>query len=177
MRSEAMFRQNWRAGRHIAIALILLAFSASVAVSPAGAQDIIAYPAKGQTADQQNQDRYECHRWAVQQSGFDPSQQTAQAAPPPPRQAPQGGLISGAAKGAAVGAVGGAIGGNAGKGAAIGAGAGALLGGMRRAEQDRKQQAAQAQYMQAQSSANSTQRSTYNRALGACLQGRGYTIS
>lgn len=31
------------------------------------------YPAKGQGAQQQASDEYECHRWAVTQSGFDPS--------------------------------------------------------------------------------------------------------
>lgn len=42
--------------------------------------DVIAYPARGQTPDQQARDRYECHSWAVTQSGFDPA--TATAAPP-----------------------------------------------------------------------------------------------
>jgi len=32
------------------------------------------YPKQGQSPDQQAQDRYECHRWAVDQTGFDPSQ-------------------------------------------------------------------------------------------------------
>jgi len=41
--------------------------------------DVIAYPAQGQTDDQQARDRYECHSWAVQQSGFDPAR--AQSAP------------------------------------------------------------------------------------------------
>ena len=31
-------------------------------------------PQKGQSADQQRQDRYECYRWAVGQTGFDPTQ-------------------------------------------------------------------------------------------------------
>jgi hypothetical protein len=31
-------------------------------------------PQKGQSANQQGQDRYECHRWAVDQTGFDPTQ-------------------------------------------------------------------------------------------------------
>ncbi|GEM_PF-2556600 len=30
------------------------------------------YPQNGQTASQQAQDEYQCHRWGVQQSGFDP---------------------------------------------------------------------------------------------------------
>src|ERR1700680_3956097 len=84
------------------------------------AQEIFVYPAKGQTQAQQDQDRYECHVWAVQQTGFDPTRSSAAYAQPAP-QAPQGGLLQGAARGAAVGAVGGAIAGDAGKGAAIGA--------------------------------------------------------
>lgn len=41
--------------------------------------DVIAYPTRGQTDEQQARDRYECHGWAVQQSGFDPAR--AQGAP------------------------------------------------------------------------------------------------
>lgn len=42
--------------------------------------DVIAYPAAGQRPEQLDRDRYECHRWAVQQTGFDPA--TASYAPP-----------------------------------------------------------------------------------------------
>jgi len=35
--------------------------------------ELFAYPMKGQTADQQLTDRYECHKWAVTQSGYDPT--------------------------------------------------------------------------------------------------------
>lgn len=38
--------------------------------------EVIAYPARGQNADLQARDRYECHSWAVGQSGFDPSTAT-----------------------------------------------------------------------------------------------------
>jgi hypothetical protein len=31
------------------------------------------YPKANQSEDQQAKDRYECHRWAVDQTGFDPS--------------------------------------------------------------------------------------------------------
>ncbi|AHL76951.1 hypothetical protein CH92_18440 [Stutzerimonas stutzeri] len=51
-----------------------------VQVSEAGRYDVIAYPASGQSAEQQSRDRYECHTWSVSQSGFDPA--TAQSAPP-----------------------------------------------------------------------------------------------
>lgn len=35
-------------------------------------QDLYIYPAQGQSEQQQADDRYECHRWAVQESGYDP---------------------------------------------------------------------------------------------------------
>ncbi|MGS0468335.1 hypothetical protein ACU8V3_15270 [Cobetia marina] len=44
----------------------------------APAVDVIAYPSKGQSQDQQARDRYECHRWANQESGADANS----AAPP-----------------------------------------------------------------------------------------------
>ena len=43
----------------------------------AASTELFAYPMKGQTTAQQSQDRYECHRWAADQTGFDPSQQTS----------------------------------------------------------------------------------------------------
>ncbi|MDF3162516.1 MULTISPECIES: DUF6515 family protein [Pseudomonas] len=43
--------------------------------------DVVAYPANGQSPAQVQQDGYDCYRWAVQQSGFDP--QTVTYAPAP----------------------------------------------------------------------------------------------
>ncbi len=40
---------------------------------PADPYDVIAYPANGQTQQQVEQDRYDCYRYAVQQSNFDPA--------------------------------------------------------------------------------------------------------
>lgn len=40
---------------------------------PPGSNQIFVYPKSGQTEEQQRNDRYECHRWAVQQTGFDPT--------------------------------------------------------------------------------------------------------
>jgi len=48
-------------------------------VTEGASEQLYAYPLKGQSAEQQSQDRYECHRWAVEQSGFDPT--SAAAAP------------------------------------------------------------------------------------------------
>jgi hypothetical protein len=160
------------------------ALAALVATTPVLAQEIYAYPTKGQSAEQQKQDRYECHVWASEQSGYDPTKPAPAAAAPPPPPAPpppQGGAVRGAARGAAVGAVGGAIAGDAGQGAAIGAASGALIGGMRRRDQQRQYSAAQQQHQEAvaasQSSANAGASNAYRRAMGACLQGRGYTVS
>ncbi len=36
-------------------------------------QSLYIYPQRGQTAEQQARDEYECHRWGVEQTGFDPS--------------------------------------------------------------------------------------------------------
>ncbi len=43
--------------------------------------DVEAYPANGQSAEQVNQDGYECYKYAVQQSGFDPRTATYQPDP------------------------------------------------------------------------------------------------
>ena len=66
------------------------------------------YPARGQSAQQQEFDRGQCYSWAVQQSGFDPANPRVASAPPPQPGMPQGGMFRGAFGGAAMGAVGGA---------------------------------------------------------------------
>ena len=145
----------------IMVAVPMVALSWSVF-----AQTPMVYPAKGQTPEQMSKDRYECHTWAVQQSGFDPS--TGAAAAQPNTQ--QGRLgretLRGGARGAAAGAAIGAIAGDAGTGAAIGATAGAMK--RRFAQKDANREAAPA--------ASNEALDNYNRALGACLTGRGYTV-
>jgi Glycine-zipper domain len=89
---------------------------------PALGGELYIYPNKGQSPEQQSRDRYDCHTWAVQQTGVDPIR--AQASTPPPSK---GGVFKGAARGAAVGAIGGAIAGDAGEGAAIGAATGGVI--------------------------------------------------
>ena len=136
------------------LALTLCALGAtSVHAQQGGA---FAYPNAGQSEQQQSKDRYECHQWAVSQTGFDPSTAPPLATAPPPaggyasQPPPQasgggflgignGGMLPGrgvlgdAATGAALGAAGGAIAGNAGQGAAIGAVASTLFGAFNRA--------------------------------------------
>jgi hypothetical protein len=128
------------------------------------------YPQQGQSPEQTSRDRGDCHMWAVQQVGYDPTMSgpSAQAQ----TRSTGGGMLKGAAVGAAGGAAIGAIAGDAGKGAAIGALGGGLINGMRRHDQNQQAQAQANAYNQQQDAA----RQEYQRALGACLEGRGYTV-
>jgi hypothetical protein len=47
----------------------------------AAPSELIAYPKNGQSQDQLGKDKFECHRWAVTQSGFDPTQAGGGSAP------------------------------------------------------------------------------------------------
>ena len=166
---------------------VTLIVSLSVAVPHLGTAQPYIYPDRGQSYPQQEADKGQCYGWAVQQTGFDPANpQAAMASPPPPQdygqpQAPQGGMLRGAAGGAALGAVGGAIGGDAGKGAAIGAGVGALFGDIRRVryeeqQQQQMQQQQQQMYAAPQQNVMAQGRSNYERAFSACMSARGYTV-
>lgn len=133
------------------------------------AQEPIVFPAKGQSNQQVEQDKFSCYQWAKGQTGFDPMQAQSAAAP---TQQKEGGVLRGAAGGAALGAVVGAIAGDAGKGAAIGAASGGMVGGIRRHRSETAQQEA----AQQQASSLEQKRSTYYRAWGACMEGKGYTV-
>ncbi len=123
------------------------------------------YPAKGQSPQQQQRDEGECYGWAKNRTGIDPATGQGMQAPPP--QQNTGEVARGVAKGAFRGAVVGEIAGdNPGGGAA----AGAVMGGMRGAAKKQKNQQQAAQ--QAQASAMQE----FQRAYGACLEGRGYTV-
>lgn len=109
------------------------------------------YPAKGQTAEQQQRDDAECQAWARQTTGYDPGTSTAKGAGI--------GALVGALGGAAAGAAIGAATGSAGTGAAIGAAAGGIGG------------AATGGTMQYTKSKES-----YERAYGNCMTAKGYTV-
>jgi hypothetical protein len=158
---------------------------ASPAPPPApapGPAQIVVYPAHGQSPEQLERDRYECHVWAVQQTGFDPSQPGAPAGPrviAQPANPPGTGTAVGAIAGAILGA---AIAGprQAGVGAVFGGLTGAAVG----TASDVNAQA-QANYEQARldagynrSAAQGAQRAAdYRRAISACLDARGYTTA
>ncbi len=138
--------------------------------------ELFIYPRMGQSQEQQDRDKFECHSWAVNQSGFDPMRRQTASTPPPAKEAPQGGAARGAFRGAAVGGIGGAIGGDAGKGAAIGAASGAMIGGMRRRSQRKREQQAQQNWAAQETAKYEQGRTAYDRAQAACLGARGYTV-
>lgn len=141
------------------------------------AQDLIVFPARGQSQEQMEKDKYDCYAWAKQQTGFDPTQAQTVQASPPPSQGPSGQRVRGAARGAAIGAVAGEIADDdAGKGAAAGAAAGVVAGGMRTRQQRSQQAQQQQQETQQQQATYDEARNAYDRAFCACIEGKGYTV-
>ena len=142
----------------------------------AWAAEPFVYPTKGQSPEQTEKDKSECHIWAKQQTGFDPMQPPPAAAPSSSQPAPKGGTVKGAARGALVGVTVGAITGDAGKGAAIGASSGALIGGMRQRDDYRRQQENYYQQQQQIEAQQQALKNNYDRAFGTCMQARGYSV-
>jgi len=141
-------------------------------------QRVFVYPANGQSAEQTDRDRYECHVWAVQQTGVDPSR--ADASPyervvVQPANPPGSGTVAGAIGGAIIGSI---IAGprNAGAGLVLGGATGAIVGSAADASAQAQAQQTQAQINQS-AAAGRARGDSYRRALGACLQGRGYTVT
>jgi predicted lipid-binding transport protein (Tim44 family) len=147
-----------------------------VAIPAPPPQRVFVYPAHGQSPDQTERDRYECHVWAVQQTGVDPSRADAyQRVIVQPSSPPGSSVAAGAIAGAIIGSI---IGGprNGGAGFLIGGATGAIVGSA--AEANAQQQAQQTQQQINQSAAEGrAQADAYRRAIGACLQGRGYTVT
>ena len=160
------------------IGLRLGAFIAGTAV----AQDFMIYPAKGQSQDQLEKDKFECYSWAKGQTGFDPMEMPKATAPPPTKQATSstaGGAVKGGVGGGLLGAGVGAIAGGkkgAKKGALIGGLSGGTIGGVRSSSQQKQDRKAQKQWEKQQTNQYMQKRDTYNRAYSACLEGKGYTV-
>lgn len=147
--------------------------------------DVYAYPLHGQPQEQQDRDHYECSVWATQQTGFDPSAPGVPphqrvhvvSAGPPPGTNTAIGAVTGAIIGAAIsprwqsagGALAGAVVGGAIGSAADASNAQANAANMQQARgaaaQDRGAVAAQEQ-----------KAANYRRAIGACLDARGYSV-
>jgi hypothetical protein len=124
---------------------------------------VAAVPQRGQSADQTRRDRYECHNWAVEETGSAPRRFEPDEDSDLDRAERVDRVITGAGVGAAVGGLAratqdknpsnGVL-----SGAAIGAAIGALIG--RRKDRD----------------VTDPEFDDYFRALSACLEGRGYQV-
>jgi phage tail tape-measure protein len=139
--------------RRLTAAFAAVTFAAAIsgcATSSNPQPSVYAYPAKGQTPEQQARDSSECQMWAKQQSGWDPTTDTAKGV----GIGAAVGALGGAALGAAVGAAAGSPGTGAAIGAAAGGVGGATYGGT-------------SQYGKGKAG--------YDSAYAACMNGRGYT--
>jgi hypothetical protein len=180
-----IFSRLSRAGLRLAVPFALIVGLSAcvtppprvVAVAPPPPpQRVFVYPANGQSQEQTDRDRYECHNWAVAQTGVDPSRPGAyQRVIVQPATPPGSNAVGGAIAGAIIGSI---IGGprNAGAGLILGGATGAIIGSA--ADANAEKQAQQTQQQINQSAADGrAQADAYRRAIGACLQGRGYTVS
>ena len=141
-------------------------------------QRVFVYPANGQSAEQTDRDRYECHVWAVEQTGVDPSRGDASAYERvivQPANPPGAGTVAGAIGGAILGSI---IAGprDAGAGLIIGGATGAIVGSASDASAQAQARQTQAQINQS-AAAGRARADSYRRAIGACLTGRGYTVT
>ena len=141
------------------------------AIGASHAQEVFIYPNKGQSAEQQEKDKYECYGWAKQNSGFDPMAPPTTSTPAPSGQKKSGGAVRGGLGGAALGAIFGDS-----DDAKKGAAAGALIGGVRQSRSNRATEQRQQEWAQREANQYASSRSAYNRAYAACLEGRGYTV-
>ena len=133
---------------------LLIVGMVTTATSSAFADALFAYPLKGQSAQQQQLDRFECHQWAVAESGFDPN---SVASDPSVQSGALKGLFVGLVAGGIVAATGGAA-----AAIAIGAGGGGLIGGIIGGDKQKKLMAANAAYL---------------TAARTCMAAKGYQVS
>jgi hypothetical protein len=123
---------------------------------------------RGQSAEQARRDRYECHNWAVAQTGEAPPAAPVAAAASDAKADLKRERIGRAIVGATIGgAIGGLVGDwhDSGENVLAGAAAGAAIG------------AATAGTKRRAAAAEPEGPSDYLRALTACLEGRGYAVA
>jgi hypothetical protein len=53
----------------------------AASTTPPPSDDLFIYPQQGQSDEQQSNDKYECHKWANSQTGYDPTQANGGVAP------------------------------------------------------------------------------------------------
>lgn len=139
------------------ILMLSIALSSSVAFSSA-----IVFPAKGQTEEQQKTDETYCKGWAIEKIGGDPS--AVKPAEDPTKK--NRSTLRGAAKGAALGAVVSSAAGGGGDDIRNAAGGAAVVGAV----------AGRGAAKKAEEKEAAAKQNEYERAFGACMEGKGYTV-
>jgi hypothetical protein len=191
--------QRWKSGRDAGIIFLLTALTlALVIAAPLRGQadpwpgndestrmtqpgQIFVYPREGQSPMRLDRDRYECHMWAMEKTGYDPSlpplpvKRHVRVEPVPPVGHDTAFL---GFTGALLGAI---IGGHhhAPEGALIGGAIGAMTGlasDSARASTARRIEVEHENRDQQRSERMEARASEYRRAIGACLEGRGYSV-
>ena len=142
---------------------------------------IYFYPNRNQSADLQSRDHYACYTWAMEQTGFDPSEssivpeQRVRVVPmPPPGQDTIAMSIAGAVLGALIAGPR-----HAGGGALIGAAGGAMAGMVSdasRVEAARQMEEAYNNRNQGRDFRREKKGLQFRRAMSACMEGRGYPV-
>lgn len=145
----------------VAMGASLLVMSQS-ALAAADLATLEIVPQRGQSADELRRDRYECHNWAIDETGSAPA---AAAAPDPRADKAErtGRILNGATIGAALGGLIRSVQHkNPSNGILAGAAVGAAVGAASARNKDAGPNAAGDDYL---------------RALSACLEGRGYRVA
>lgn len=182
-RENAMYRCVFALLIVLTLASAAFADWAAPAAAPGQAVNYtpVFLPRAGQGPEQQDRDRYECHNWAVRQTGFDPYQpgvpqyNRMAVVPVPPAGHDTAVLgFTGALMGAlAAGPR------NAGAGALVGGITGAFIGAVSdsaRQERAREIEEAYNRNEQARNAQFDRRMYDYRRAISACLEGREYDV-
>ncbi|WP_370977820.1 hypothetical protein [Agaribacterium sp. ZY112] len=167
----------------------LQALFVAVTLSQAGtvsAEQVFYFPTKGQSPEQVTKETDECSTWAISQTGFDPkkapsAQALAQenlAKNPAQEKSHDRAVLRGAARGAIVGSTVGRWNDNdrttAGSVGAVAGAASASKGAQKQEAQ--QEQARQQQALQQAQATLDEQNNTFNRAMAACMDSKGYNI-
>lgn len=150
------------------LTILSIALAGVINVSMA---DLIVFPAKGQSNETMEKDKFSCYGWAKDQTGFDPMKAPTTTTAPPSQAKKSGGILKGGAGGAILGGI---LGGSS--GAKTGAAAGGLIGGVSQSSSNRATDQKTEQWKQQEGSNYANNRNQYNRAYSACMEGKGYTV-
>ncbi len=169
--------------------LILLTSSPGLFAQGRVGAGVYAYPSAGQSIEQMEADKFDCHNWSVTQSGFDPTRDhSPEPIPYTPPPTKSGGSADrsdsqNAARGGARGAAMSVVTGNPVTGVVIGSTTSVLFGKKKRKDKEKEeekwqQQHQQQQQLQQQETQQYVQAGTesYRGAYFACMTSKKYSV-